>query len=426
MDFVHHYTEEQQRFRQEVAAWLDLHLPEPVRRLGELAELDRATWVACKAFQRLLGEKGWLSPTDPVEWGGAGLTPDHALVIREELSHRGVGWLLQEKASLVRDALLRQGTEEQKQRYLPIMARGQATLWHLLIEPGVQVDPEGLGVRVSRDGDDYILDGEDRFVGQGLWPDYLWTLALADPEALPEHATATFLVPAGLEGLRISTSQELVSEEVHRVVFEHVRVPPVNLLGEEVEGWSFMQSMLTNLSGVEYPLEDNKDLSDLLEWARTTTRDGVPIGQEPFLQQLLMEAQVKSHVVRLFRIRNAWMVANGQPLTYELAQTALLEKQAALHLSLAVREVMGLYALLAPRDPRAPANGRLQRHQRLSLTQQNPSPGPEAQADAIASVLRLHEPSLQAPFMIPTPWTDATGAPRVVIAGASQGDDDAI
>ncbi len=276
------------------------------------------------------------------------------------------------------------------------------------------MDPQGLGIRVYRDGDDYILDGEDRFVGQGLWPDYLWTVALADPEALPQHATATFLVPAGIEGVRVSTSRELAAEDVHRVVFEHVRVPPVNLLGEEEEGWSFMQSVLTHVSGVQYPPEQDKDVTHLLEWARTTTRDGVSISKEPFLQQLLMEVHVKSQVARLFRLRNAWMAANGKPLTYELAETALWEKQAALRLSQVVREVMGLFAVLDQRDAWAAVNGSLQRQQRQSLAQQNPAPGPEAQADTIAKVLLLHEPSLAAPFIIQTPWSTPSGASQAV------------
>ncbi len=412
MDFAQHYTEEQQRFRQEVAAWLDQHLPEQVKRLGQLGELEQATWEECKAFQRLLGEKGWLAPTEPVEWGGAGLTLDHALVLREELTQGGLGWLVEEKSSLLREALHQRGTEEQKRRYLPILDRGQATLWHVQMEPGAQPDPENLGVKVYRDADDYILDGEERFVGQGLWPDYLWTLAVAEPEALPQ-TTVTFLVPAGLEGIRIYTPRELVPEEARRVVFEHVRVPPTSLVGEEEEGWSLMQTLLTRLSGIEYPQDQDQNVTDLIEYARKTLRDGMPLSKEPFLQQLLMEAFVASNVVRLFRTRNAWMAATGQPTTYELAQTALYEKQGAMRLAQIVREVMGLYAFLDRRDPNAPAGGKFERLQRQAIARQNPTGGPEVQADAIATALRLSEQK-GTPFVVPTPWSTPTGATRMV------------
>ena len=83
MDFSQHYTEEQQRFRREVVAWLETHLPQDeVSPEPELGMRLRAR----------LGKVGWLAPTEPPELGGAGLTQDHELVIREELARRGLGW----------------------------------------------------------------------------------------------------------------------------------------------------------------------------------------------------------------------------------------------------------------------------------------------------------------------------------------------
>ena len=390
MDFEHHHTEEQERFRREVGVWLDANLPQEVRRSGGLGSLDHTLWEQCKTFQRRLGERGWLAPTDPLEWGGGGLSQEQAQVLREEMGRCGIQWLLESGSSALRSALLEQGTEEQKRRYLPAISRGQATLWSISLEPGAELDADALGVQAFREADDLLLTGEGVFVGQGPWPDYLWTLALTDPGMPSPHSTATFLLPAGLEGISINNPSVLVPEESHRVTFDNVLVPPYCLLGDD-QGWSLMQAALLSRPEPDGPLPPDGEVTDLIQYARETTRYGVALSKEPFLQQLLMEAHINSQVIHILRKRNAWMAATGQEITYHKAQIALMEKRAALRLSQIVREVMGVYALLDSKDPRAPFHGRFERHQRQSLTRQNPTGGSEVQAAVIARHLKLDQ-----------------------------------
>ena len=391
MDFGYHYTDEQQRFRREVAAWLSANFPQDVVRSGELGTLDHATWEQCKAFQRRLGEKGWLAPTDPVEWGGGNLTLEQALVLREELRNGGLQWLLEGGSSPLRTALLEQGTEDQKRRYLPLISGGEATLWHISLEPEADLDTTSLAVQAFRDGDDYVLNGESLFSGQGLWPDYLWTLALTNPDEPSSQAIATFLVPAGLMGITIQNPGSLAPEETHRVTFDNVWVPPHCLLGDDEEGWSLMQSALLSKPEIDYPPDHDQDVDSLIQFAREAKMYGAPLSKEPFLRQLLMEAHLNSQVVRVMRKRNAWMVNTGQELTYHIAEVALMEKRAALRLSRIVRDIIGLYALLDHSDPRSPFRGWLERQQKRSLTLQNPTGGPEVQAGAIAKHLKLDQ-----------------------------------
>ena len=388
MDFEYHYTEEQERFRQEVRAWLDANLSQEVTLPGEPRGLDQATWEQRESFRRKLGEKGWLAPTGPLEWGGGGLSLDHALVLREELGGRGLQWFLEEQSASLRAILQERGTQEQKRGYLSAISRGQATIWHLSREPGAELDAGNLGVQARRDGDDHILNGAELFAGQGLGPDYLWTLALTDPDIPSHQATTTFLVPAGLKGIHIQTPVTLVPGEAHRVTFDNVVVPPRCLLGEEGEGWSLMQATPAEVVA-EYPPAQDQVVAGLLQYARETAQDGVTLSEEPFLQQLLVEAYIDSQLTRLLRTRNAWMAATGQQLTYHTAQAALLEKRVALRLSRLVRDVMGMYALLDHQDPRAPFQGGFELQQRRSLAGQNPTGGPEVQARAVAKHLGL-------------------------------------
>jgi hypothetical protein len=388
VDFEYHYTEEQERFRQEVSAWLDANLAH-MKHPGEPHGPGRAAWEGRKSLRRKLGAKGWLATTGPAEWGGGGLSVDHALVLREELGSRGLRWFLEEQSASLRAVLQQRGTQEQKREYLSAISGGQATIWRLSRETGAELDAGNLGVRAFRDGDDHILNGVELFAGQGLGPDYLWTLALINPDAPSHQATATFLVPAGLKGIRIQTPNSLLPGEAHRVTFDNVVVPPRGLLGEEGEGWFLMQA--TPAEVAEYPPAQDQELDDLLQYARETAQDGVTLSQEPVLQQLLMDAYIDSHLTRLLRTRNAWMAATGRQLTYHRAQAALLEKRAAQRLSRLIRDVMGMYALLDRQDPRAPAQGRFEVQQRRSLAGQNPTGGPEVQATEYAKQLGLHQ-----------------------------------
>ncbi|MDO8750891.1 MAG: acyl-CoA dehydrogenase family protein [Dehalococcoidia bacterium] len=378
MDFEYRYSEEQEQFRSEVSAWLDANLPEGLAGAAGAAMLDSPGWEQCQNFRRRLGEKGWLA-----------LNIDLALVFLEELGKRKLGWLLDDGSSAIQTALQRWGTENQKKSYLPLIADGEANVWRFLAEPGVRLDVGSLGIRASREGDEIILNGQDTFAGQGLWPDYLWTIAVINPDFPPHRATSSFLVPSGLNGISIQSPRALVPGQTHRVTFDHVVVYPDALLGDEGSGWSIMQTALQSPQTIQYPIAEDAEVGDLLQYAKDTVRDGASLGKDLVLQQLLVEAHINSRITRLFKMRNAWLASTGQKITYELAQTALWEKQISMRLSRIVRDVMGMYALLDPQDPRAAVKGKLEFQQRSSLAIQNPSAVPEPYAVAIADALGL-------------------------------------
>lgn len=382
MDFAYHYTEEQERFRREVVRWLDSHgaADGPADPDDRHAELRRA-----------LARKGWLASIDPADTGDAGLTPEHAAVLLEELQRRGVGSLLSGPSAELRRAVRARGTVDQSGRLLPAIAGGDLTVWRPLLDFEAELDPGDLRIRAYQDGDDYLLDGDALFSGAGRWPDLLWTLAVGDPEAPPAESTIALLVSGSLAGIGIETPRRLGPDASHRVTFDRVRVPRSSLLGREGEGWADMRAAVTDAPNVDAAPPEDRDVEDLLRYATTATRDGVALRDQPVFQQLLMEAVVASRLTRLFRMRDAWMRASGRPLTYHALETARWERRAAMRLAQIARAVAGPFALLDRTDPRAPSWGRLELHQRRSLAEQNPTGTPEAAAAAMAQRLGLGE-----------------------------------
>ena len=386
MDFTYKYTDGQQSFRREVRSWLETHLPQELQDSSGQPVLDQIGWGECAALRKKLGAKGWLAPKEPMELGGEGLDPANALVLFEELDASGLGWLTEEAAGVLQ-AMGRRNNQGDRESPATAIANGRVGCWRSQIHSLDDLDPGDWGIQITRDADDCILDGEGIFQGRDPAPGYLWTLAVHDPGGHPEQAFSAFLIPPNLDGISIHPVRRMSPYQVHRICFDQVRVPPHCLVDQAKEGWFLTQSAFLT---PPLPVRD-RPLDDLLDYARTTTVQGVSIAAEPVRQQLLMEAYINRGIQRLFRMRDAWMRSTGAALTYHAAQTRLSEQRSALRLSEITREVMGVYALLDHRDARAPKNGSFALQQRLALADGR-SAGSDSKMIADALGLVSHEP----------------------------------
>ena len=392
MDFRFQYTEEQQRFRQEVSTWLEDNIPGELQDGLLPQEQDTAAWESCRTFRRLLGEKGWLAPTEPAGQVGGGLTDAHEMVLLEELEHHGLRWFLETPSKSLKQALQPWVDHGHTHQLLTAINTGSVLLWYPWLEQVKQLDQDSIEIQALRDGDDYILNGHGLFAGHGRRPDYLWVLALAGPESDPAEATAAFLISGELDGISVQHSRGLAAGESMAVGFDQTRVPSYCLLGNEGDGWLLTRSSFLDEPATRHPRLQEPEVEALLQFARENSREGLPLLDHPVLQQLLMEAYIESKINRLFRMRDAWMRSTGQSLDYHAAQTALRETRAAPRLSEIARHVMGAYSLLDRRDPRAPSGGRLELQQRMSLIGQSQDSGVEGYVAAIAQHLGLGLP----------------------------------
>ena len=393
MDFTYHYTDAQESFRTEVNAWLDAHLPN---------DLDAAVGQASKApttdLRRLLGEKGWLAPAEPVAYGGIGASQGEAVILAEELDRRGLGWLLDSGTAALARALDRFGSQSQAMDLITAINQGKVSIWHTCIptqdSPGSNGTPQDpMRVIANEDGDDYVLNGQAWFSGSDPTPGYLWTLAYLDLEPPPgghsPDTTISLLVPAGLEGIATRSTRRLVDGDPRQVDFDQVRVPRSCLLGPKGEGRSLMHSALNAAAETAAPATLDAGVVRLLHYAGSATRQGLPLIQEPVVQQMVMDAYIDGRVARLFQLRDAWLRANGQKTTYQPAQTRMWRKRAAQRYARTVRQVLGVYSLLDEEDPRSPAQGKFELQQRQSLVSNDPVGVSGSDADIIARHLGM-------------------------------------
>ena len=129
----------------------------------------------------------------------------------------------------------------------------------------------------------------------------------------------------------------------------------------------------------------------LWKYAKETVRGGLVLSKEPIRRQMLVEAYINSRIMRLFRMRDAWMDASGQTTTYEPIQTAMWEKHADSRYSQIALDVMGISAILDDDDPNVPTQGDFEAQQRRALAQHNPGGTLESYRGTVAKILKLDQ-----------------------------------
>ena len=239
MEFL--YTAAQQRFRDRVRDFARATLAPPIKQLDAEERFD-------PDLLRALAEEGLLGVCLPRAYGGLGLDY-HCLALASEELERVDSFarvVLSVHLSLAGLALYQWGSEAQKRRWLPELAAGRQVAGFALTEPGAGTDAASIATHARRDGSDYRLSGEKRWIGLADVADVFLVFATLDPEA-GHRGVSAFLVErasAGFESYSITGKHGLRAGNVGGLRLDEVRVPQENRLGEEGEGFSIAMAAL--------------------------------------------------------------------------------------------------------------------------------------------------------------------------------------
>jgi alkylation response protein AidB-like acyl-CoA dehydrogenase len=238
------FTPEQERFRAEVRAWLEAHVPTPSRGTGPLPSLDTAEgFEAHRAWEHTLYEARWSVVSWPDEYGGRGVGLLEWLIFEEEYYRAGAPTRVgQNGIFLLAPTLFEFGTPEQKERYLPAMASGQEIWCQGWSEPDAGSDLAAIRSRATRrggpGGDTWVLNGQKTWCSRGAFADWIFGLFRSDPEAERHRGLTYFLLSMNSPGVTVRPIAQLDGETgFAEVFFEDVEVPGTQVLGTEGEGW---------------------------------------------------------------------------------------------------------------------------------------------------------------------------------------------
>jgi alkylation response protein AidB-like acyl-CoA dehydrogenase len=354
MDFEVTYTEEQQRFRAEVRTWFEANVPPGITREPASAAESYENYQMRRELGRKLGAKGWLFPTGPKQYGGGGLDVDHAIILEEEVDRFDLSLppFYDSGATMGAPTIAVWGTEEQKEAFLRPIYRGDVRVWQLLSEPSAGSDLAGVKMRATRDGDQYVLNGQKIFIGSANGTDWMWTLAVTNPEAERHQNLSWFMVDASLPGITVQPMELLGSgggsgEHNHKntIFFEDVRVPAICLVGGENNGWRVASTHLELEHGGGGHVGRSRLWEGLLSYCQTNHRDGQPLTAHQEVRDVLADIYIKAEVGRLLGLRNFWLTYAKQPKSYEGPQASLYHKYAGLWMTSAILEAVGPAAL---------------------------------------------------------------------------------
>ncbi len=308
---------------------------ERARRLAQeefaprAAELDQTGEFPWENFVRL-AEEGFLCMQIPREYGGAGADYLSYILTIEEFARAcaATSAVYEVHNSLHAEPLWRFGTEEQKKKYLPRLARGEILGAFALTEPGAGSDAGALETVAVRDGDEYVINGTKRFISNAGQADLYLVMAMTDKSKGTKGITA-MIVEKGTPGLSFGEPLQKLgirASQTSEIYFENVRVPVENRVGQEGEGFKVALATLDGGRigiGAQAVGIAQAALDRSIAYAKERVQFGQPIAKFQGIQWMLAEMATDIEVARTMVYRTATLRHNNIRASREMAMAKL-------------------------------------------------------------------------------------------------------
>jgi alkylation response protein AidB-like acyl-CoA dehydrogenase len=377
------FGEKEEALRSEVQTFLKEHLPQ--RDSARDARTDDTAFEAAKKFNAELGRRGWIAPAWPKQYGGLGASIYEQMIFNEEFGYhgapdtgtRGFG------VGMIGPTLIIHGNEEQKSEHLPKITSGEAIWCQGYSEPGAGSDLASLQTRATRDGDDYVVNGQKIWTSGGHRANWMFLLARTDPDA-PKHRGISFFL-LDIKNTPGVTVRPLINmanrHHFNEVFFEDVRIPRRNLVGEENRGWYVGMTLLDfERSGIGATAGQRRTLEKMTEWLKAAPaykRDRARLG--------LANLVIENNVCKYLGYRIGYIQAKGQVPNYEASVVKIFQSELGQRIYRFGVNMLGLPGQLMPEQPNAPFEGDLPENYLTSVPSTIYSGSNEIQRNIIAT-----------------------------------------
>ncbi|MFN0096749.1 MAG: acyl-CoA dehydrogenase family protein [Dehalococcoidia bacterium] len=295
------FTPSQQAFRSELQTFL-----------AATVTPDRAQRGIDRDFSKAVAARHWIGTAWPIEYGGGGLGPVEQMIYNEEMilanAPRGYHFVAERQ---VGPSLIRHGTEAQKREWIPRIMNADVSFALGLSEPGAGSDLAAAATRATRDGDEYIVNGQKIWTSNAHLSDAIWLVVRTDPNVPKHKGISCLMVDLDSPGITIRPLYDMTGgHHFNEVFFEDVRVPVDRRVGDENAGWYILAEHLDfERSGIERLIDLQWLFRETLaHWRNRSTRKLTDAG----ISQLLAELALELEVGRLLCYRVAWMQSVGR------------------------------------------------------------------------------------------------------------------
>ena len=274
---------------------------------------------------------GLFGQSIPVEYGGLGLTMEEEALVAMEIGKASPAFrsAFGTNVGIGSQGLVMFGTEAQKAKYLAGIASGDIITSFALTEPEAGSDSAAVQTRARRDGDHYVLDGAKRYITNAGKASLFTVMARTDPDKKGGSGVSAFLVPRDLPGLSVGKSERKMGQQgahIHDVIFEGVRVPVENRLGQEGEGFKVAMQVLDrgrlHIAAVCVGVAERL-LADTVAYAAERKQFGQAISGFQMIQAMIADSKTELLAAKALVLESARKRDAGENVTLEASASKL-------------------------------------------------------------------------------------------------------
>jgi alkylation response protein AidB-like acyl-CoA dehydrogenase len=313
------------------------------------AELDQKEEHPAKILEKM-AKLGFLGVIIPQEYGGAGLDTISYAIIVEEISRKcaSTGVITSVHNSLVAYPIMKYGTEEQKKKYLPILAKGEEIGAFAATEPSAGSDLGAMKTTAVLKSNKYIINGDKTFITSGSEAGIIIIFAVTDKNAGSKGISA-FIVENTMKGYKVGSIFEKLginASQTSELIFENMEVPKENLLGKEGDGFKIA---LATLDGGRIGIAAQAvgiaqaALDESIEYSKQREQFGRPIAKFQAIQWMIADMATRIEAARYLVYNAAYVKDKGERFSKEAAMAKLFASETAMEAVIKAVQIHGGY-----------------------------------------------------------------------------------
>ncbi len=353
-------TPEQSALRQELRTYFAELLPPEKRRVAGEQGVGGEHF---REIVRLLGKDGWLGIGWPVEFGGQGRSAEDQFVFFDEVQRAGLPFPFV-TVNTVGPTLMKFGTEEQKERFLPGILAGEIVFAIGYTEPEAGTDLASLRTKAVRDGEDWVVNGNKIFTSGANTADYVWLAARTDPEAPKHRGISILIVPTDDEGFSWSPINTVGGLMVTSTYYSDIRITDAEVVGEVNGGWQLITAQL-NHERIGLAALGGRTLGlwrQVLDWAQDNGALDIPWVRIEFAR-----THAKLEAMRLMNWKMAAAVAQDTLSGADAGAIKTYGTETHIEVYRALQGILGAVGRLRPGSPGAVLGGQIEQISRQSV-----------------------------------------------------------
>jgi alkylation response protein AidB-like acyl-CoA dehydrogenase len=264
---------------------------------------------------------------------------------------------------MVGRTILRRGSEEMKEEFLPKIIRGEVEFCLGYSEPDSGSDLASMRMEAVEDGDYYLINGQKTFNTECHYSEYHWLAVRTDtnPDIPGYKGISLFIVDIDSPGITVDPMWTMSGERTNEVFYDNVRVPRNRMVGEKNKGFYYMMEALgAERNQVFVPARLYPILEKLIGYAKETQYNGKPLADDPIIRDKLAQVAIELDVAKVLAERSRWMESNDIATTYEQELTKVFVSELEQRLSNIGMEILGLFSQLEEGSKWAPLRGRIE------------------------------------------------------------------